>query len=509
MKNKKNRIHAILINISLIFLMVGFISCDGFQEQIVSVDVPVENVSSVLVINAEIEKEETAWVQISYSESINAPAGTPVNYEENARVTLETSSGNSEPLSYTGNGMYEGSSIAGMVGETYTITIDINGQIYSANSTMLPEPGYQGAWVTSLSDNGKDGKGSSYGGYDEEWIVNDPSNERNRYLFEWYTNGRHDVGRDWAIDDNRVVNVNEGLRLINPTRGINANEYTVFRAAEIDKITYDYYNMYEKIVRGIVGADAQTPFNPVSNFGEGTMGNFRAVAFSSIAILTPPNISVTGQNEQNVISFPLNDFFVKYHLYLDTSPGLTPNSPMIREIINNDSKNGGGGKGDDGGKGSAGSGESGIYAHTNLVNNTMYYYRLEVEDAEGTVSVLSPEVGAAPDPNVPADGDPGDKPTGSVPTNVTAVPGANPGEIVISWDPADGAQQYGIYWSNQPGITGEGKENAIWGGDKSGGVVESPFTHTGLDNSLTYYYRVASYDGSAIHLSEEVNAQPN
>lgn len=516
MNINKNDKHKSMTKCIAVYIMACiFISCDGFQEKIVSVNVPVQNVPSVVVINGEIEKDVTAWVQISYSEDINAPSGTPVNYEENAQIILETASGNSEVLTYRNNGMYVGSSIVGMVKETYTLTIDINGKIYTASSNMYPEPGFQGAWVASLSGGSNGKTGITYGGYDEEWIVNDPSSERNRYLFEWYTNGWHDAGRDWAIDDNRVVNVNEGLRLVNPTRVINANEYTVFRAAEIDKITYDYYNMYEKIVRRIISANAQTPFNPVSNFGEGTMGNFRAVAFSSIAILTPPNISIIGQNEQNVISFPLNEFFEKYNLYWSTTPGITKDSEAIFDIINNSGKDGGsgkdpgGGKGDDGGKdNSGGSGDTGVYVHASLVNDTMYYYRLEAEDAEGNVSILSPEADAAPDPDVPADGNPGGNPTGNAPTNVSAVPGANPGQVVISWDPADGAKQYGIYWSIQPGITGEAKENAIWGGGK-GGVVESPFTHTGLDNSLTYYYRVASYDGSAIHLSEEVSARPN
>jgi len=128
----------------------------------------------------------------------------------------------------------------------------------------------------------KDGK--TYKAYTEHWIVNDPSTKRNRYLFEWWTNGVHNKRMDWAIDDNRVVNANEGLFLGNITRDVNEGEITTFRVSEIDKTTYDYFNMYEKIVRGIASAGDQTPYNPVSSFGPGTIGNFRAVAFSSYTV---------------------------------------------------------------------------------------------------------------------------------------------------------------------------------------------------------------------------------
>ena len=163
---------------------------------------------------------------------------------------------------------------------------------------MLSPPGYQGAWVYQLGSN-NNGKGSSGKGgaskYSDEWIINDPSATRNRYLFEWWANGVHYIRQDWAIDDNRVVNANEGLKLFTVTLDPLANQYIQHRTAEIDKITYDYYNMYEKIVRGLVTVTSQTPYNPVSNFGNNTIGNFRAVAFSSAILLTPPDIFVIAQ----------------------------------------------------------------------------------------------------------------------------------------------------------------------------------------------------------------------
>ena len=103
---------------------------------------------------------------------------------------------------------------------------------------MFSPPGYQGAWV--YNNSGSKGSSEKVGGsgYSDEWIINDPSATRNRYLFEWWTNGVHYIRQDWAIDDNRVVNANEGLKLFTVTLDPLPNQHIRHRTAEIDKITY-------------------------------------------------------------------------------------------------------------------------------------------------------------------------------------------------------------------------------------------------------------------------------
>jgi len=464
-----------------LFLSFFLFSCDGFNEEIVPININVEDVESILVINGEIEEDKIAWVQISYSEDIDASINTPINYVKNATVSIITEGGSSEDMPHIGNGIYLGSNIKGMIGETYTMTVTIGSETYTAKSTMFSPPGYQGAWVYEIGSTDKGGGSSKYS---DEWIINDPSATRNRYLFEWWANGVHYIRQDWAIDDNRVVNANEGLKLFTVTLDPLSNQQIRHRTAEIDKITYDYYNMYEKIVRGLVSVTSQTPYNPVSNFGKGTIGNFRAVAFSFAILLTPPDIFVIPQNKQNVLAFEPNSFFKKYNLYWSNSAGVTENSNVVSNFrlgMTNDKIN--------------------FHVNDNLNNGSTYYYRLQVEDGEGNISILSPEVSASPDSNVPADTT--SITLGNLPTNIVATPGN--GEITISWTPAVGSKLvHGLYWSNQQGITLEkiSKDNAFWD-------IQSPYIHTGLDDSKTYYYRVSVYDGIAVRLSKEVSAKPN
>ena len=466
-------------NLFLVLIFVLF-SCDGFNEEIVPINISVEDIGQTLVINGEIEENEIAWVQISYSEDIDASINTPIHYEKNASVSINTSNGTNEELVYGWDGIYFGNEIKGKVSETYTMTITIGSETYTAKSTMFSPPGYQGAWVYEIGSTDKGGGSSKYS---DEWIINDPSATRNRYLFEWWANGVHYVRQDWAIDDNRVVNANEGLKLFTVTLDPLPNQYIKHRTAEIDKITYDYYNMYEKIARGLVSVASQTPYNPVSNFGQGTIGNFRAIAFSTAILLTPPDIFIIPQDKQNVLAFEPNSYFKKYNLFWSNSSGVNENSNVISDISLSITQD-----------------EINFFVDNNLDNASMYYYRLQVEDGDGNLSILSPEVSAFPDSSTPADTT--SITIGNIPTDIVAT--AGDGQITISWTPAIGSNLvHGLYWNNQQGITlqNTGKNNAFWN-------INSPYTHKGLDSGKIYYYRVAVWDGSEIRLSKEVSAKP-
>ena len=453
--------------------------CDGFGSTSVEVDVEVEDMTEVLVINAEIERGQVAWAQISYTEDINALVTTAQKFENKATVTLSVGDGKkverSEVLTlvtaasaadagigytsgdggidsgkpdagpdagadqgapdlgkpdsgkpdasadqgapdsgkpdygkakpdagnpYANKGLYVGSTILGVEGKTYTLTVKIGAKTYTAKCEMFKEPGiswfaingmtnrgqYISYSVTSGTDSGKGGKDGT-GGYSEEWHVMDPAATRDRYLFEYYLNGVHLVAKDWAIDDNRVVNSTdkiskkEGLKLFNITINPAANQYLDFRVSKIDKPTYDYYNMYEKIVRGLIGVGSVTPYNPKSNFvGERTVGNFRAVSFSATPGLAPPTPCATSKAGTVTLQFEASPvapdgkttYFKKYHLYWSAKEDVDHTSTKI-ENIQPTSK---------GGK---------VLVHTiKSPAKGTGYYRLQVEDKDGFVSPLSP-----------------------------------------------------------------------------------------------------------------------
>ena len=86
----------------------------------------------------------------------------------------------------------------------------------------------------------------------------------------------------------------------------------------------------------------------------------------------------------------------------------------------------------------------------------------------------------------------------SAPTGVTATAGAS--QVSLTWTVPSGASSHIVYWDNATGVSSS--STAI--------TVNSAnyYTHTGLDNGTTYYYKVAAVDsaGTAGTLSSEVNA---
>jgi lysophospholipase L1-like esterase len=96
-------------------------------------------------------------------------------------------------------------------------------------------------------------------------------------------------------------------------------------------------------------------------------------------------------------------------------------------------------------------------------------------------------------------GDPGSGTAPQAPQNVSSA-GGN-GQAYLSWGNVSGAATYNIYWSTNAGVS---KQD----GTKIS-VTASPYYHTGLNNSITYYYVVTAvnqYGESAESL--EVSATP-
>ena len=85
----------------------------------------------------------------------------------------------------------------------------------------------------------------------------------------------------------------------------------------------------------------------------------------------------------------------------------------------------------------------------------------------------------------------------SAPTGLTATGGAS--QVALDWSAVSGASRYTVYWGNATGVSSS--STAITS------VSTNSYTHTGLVNGTTYYYKVAAVDSAGTGtLSSEVNA---
>ena len=121
---------------------------------------------------------------------------------------------------------------------------------------------------------------------------------------------------------------------------------------------------------------------------------------------------------------------------------------------------------------------------TGLVDGT---YKVYAVDAAGNLSSESSNsVTVATTYNLPA------------PNNFYASGTSN--TVTLSWNSVSGALSYTLYWENVSGI--DSSDNRITP------ISTDNYTHSGLDNGTTYYYKVAAVDstGTMGTLSSEVNA---
>ena len=114
------------------------------------------------------------------------------------------------------------------------------------------------------------------------------------------------------------------------------------------------------------------------------------------------------------------------------------------------------------------------YTHTNLINDTTYYYIVAGVNKYGEGNA-SQEVSATPTRgNIPF-----------APTGLTATAGNY--QATISWNAVGGATSYNLYWSTFSDISSQNGTKIE--------AVTSPYTHSGLEENTTYYYVVTSVNG--------------
>jgi len=112
-----------------------------------------------------------------------------------------------------------------------------------------------------------------------------------------------------------------------------------------------------------------------------------------------------------------------------------------------------------------------FYEHTGLAANTTYHYRVVAVNGAGD-SDYSSSVSATTRINSP--------------TGVSAT-AQSTSSISVSWNPLSGATSYKVYYT-----TGNSSGAKILAGT----VTTTPYTHTGLQAGITYYYFVVAISGS-------------
>lgn len=178
--------------------IIVFVSCEDV------VDVEVQNGPTRLVVEASLDWEKgTSGSQqvIILSESTPYYSGNTNTEVLGATVIVSNNtSGDEFVFTDQGNGEYLSTTFEPVLGQSYSLRIEYNGEVYSATETMTP--------VTDITDIFQDRKD----GFDEDLleihvIFTDPKEEGNNYLFKFHREG--DLLPGLEVGEDRFLNGNE------------------------------------------------------------------------------------------------------------------------------------------------------------------------------------------------------------------------------------------------------------------------------------------------------------
>ncbi len=181
--------------------------------------------------------------------------------------------------------------------------------------------------------------------------------------------------------------------------------------------------------------------------------------------LETPVITVTSDTSKLIVSWAAISGASSYTVYWSETAGVTTSSNIIPNITATQCNDQG------------------------IANGITRYYKVAAIGENGASSELSEEASGTPISAIL-----------TIPEKFTATPGNK--EVSFTWDKSDGANTYSIYWATTAGV--DAQSTSI------DSITARAYTHTGLTNGKTYYYKIAAKDGigNSSDLSTEKSATP-
>ncbi len=260
-------------------LFFAFICLLTVTRCIKVIDIDLNSADPQYVIEGEITNE-TKTYQVKVTKTLNFNENNRFPAVSNAFVTLSDDTGNMDTLRETAPGLYETTTILGIPGRTYTLSVQHNGKTFTSVSKM-PDLVPLISIGTEESIFGSDGPVStSNKPYFAIPLYQDPSGVKNYYRFLQTINGKHDPA--FLV---RNDNFSDGKLSVEPVISSNTDMFKGdtlnFQMQCIDGAVYDYFFSTD----ASTGSSQTTPSNPVSNIKGGALGYFSACSVSAIRII--------------------------------------------------------------------------------------------------------------------------------------------------------------------------------------------------------------------------------
>lgn len=249
----KNIINTLIV----IIIAASFSSCTKV------IDVNLENVPTKYVIQGEVADSSTPWVKIN--KMIDVDKNNEFPAVTDAIVTITDNHGNTYKLASDNDGVYKTANTIGTPGDTYTLTVEIGSETFTASSTMPKK-----VFIDSL------GIRAFRFGPEETNFANvhytDPVGKGNNYRAILKHNDT--LRSDIYIEDDKYSDGNaQEATLFSQSYSLVPGDTFIVEMQCIDRAVYNYLSILNE-VDGSSGL--ASPANPQSNISGGALGYFSA-----------------------------------------------------------------------------------------------------------------------------------------------------------------------------------------------------------------------------------------
>jgi hypothetical protein len=270
MKSLYNKIKTISTIIIIIFITT---SCEKV------IDIDLNSASKKYVIEGEVSSNPSIAAQVKLSQTKNFSDDNSFNGVSGATVTITEYIGTVDiihNLTETSTGLYSNTSLVGKYGSTYKLNIQVNGNTFTASSTM---PGYVNLdTITSEK--------TSFGGDNTITISPsyiDPIGLGNSYRFIEYRNNK--LVKNVFVQNDAISDGKTTTRPLLVRNGeLESGDSIKVIMQCIDENVYNYWY---SLTQAATGNSQATPANPISNIIGGAIGVFSANTYSTKSIKIP------------------------------------------------------------------------------------------------------------------------------------------------------------------------------------------------------------------------------
>ncbi len=263
-----------LKNIMVVCGLLFFVSC----QKVIELELRDTEIKYVI---EGIITSEPGFCKVTITQSKNFNENNQFNRISNA-VVVVSDNGIERVLPETEPGLYETNLINGTPGHVYKLTVTVNGQTFTASSTM-PQPVLMDTLYVSPGPFGQYKFATLY--------YTDPAGVTNGYRFIQYVNGVKEPTIFWEDDEftdgqKVYMQLDVSASEKDDPRNIKTGDEVMVEMLCLDDPIFQFW--YTMRTGGGDGNDnTASPANPITNIVGGAMGYFSAHTISRKSVIAP------------------------------------------------------------------------------------------------------------------------------------------------------------------------------------------------------------------------------